>query len=180
MAELTTIGTTYGSALLQAAREADKCDLILEEARQVLDILEKEPDFHTFINYPAISAMEKKAVIKKVFSGQICQELLNLLYIVVDKGRTYHLPKIIKAYEDMLYHEEGVSYGTIYSVQPLKPQQLEKLEAETSTLLKQTVKLDNKLDPKLIGGVKILVDGRIIDASIRKRFEDLGSKIMER
>ncbi len=179
MAELT-IGTTYGTALLQAARETGKCDLILEEARQILDILEREPEFYGFINYPAISAAEKKAVIKNVFSGQICQELLNLLYIVVDKGRTYHLPKIFKAYEDMLHHEEGVSYGTIYSVESLKPQQLEKLEAETSRLLRETVKLENKLDPKLIGGVKILVDGRIIDASIRKRFEDLGSKIMER
>lgn len=179
MAELT-IGTTYGSALLQAASEVGKRDLILEEVRQVLEILEKEPEFHAFVNYPAISAMEKKAVIKKVFSDRISQELLNLLYILVDKGRTYHLPRIIKAYEDMVHHEEGVSYGTVYSVQPLKPQQLEKLEAEASGLLRETVKLDNKLDPKLIGGVKILVDGRIIDASIRKRFEDLGSKIMER
>lgn len=179
MAELT-IGTTYGSALLQAATEVGKRDLILEEARQVLDILEKEPEFHAFINYPAISAVEKKAVIKKVFSDQISQELLNLLYILVDKGRTYHFPRIVKAYEDMVHYEEGVFYGTVYSVQPLKPQQIEKLETEASRLLKETVKLDNKLDPKLIGGVKILVDGRVIDASIRKRFEDLGSKIMER
>ena len=44
--------------------------------------------------------------------------------------------------------------------------------------MKKKVKLENQLDPKLIGGVKILVDGRIIDASIRKRFQDLGSKII--
>ena len=37
MAELT-IATTYGSALFQAASEAGKEDLILEESEQVLEI----------------------------------------------------------------------------------------------------------------------------------------------
>ncbi|MCI8647303.1 MAG: ATP synthase F1 subunit delta [Firmicutes bacterium] len=176
MAELT-IDRTYGSALYQAAREVDKKDLILDEACQVLTIFEQEPDLYTFVNYPAISVKEKKTVLKNVFEGQICQELLNLLYVLVDKGRTYHFPKIVKAYQEMVNHEEGFSYGTVYSVQPLKPEQIEKLEAETASLLQQNVRLENKLDKRLIGGVKILVDGRIIDASIRKRFEDLGSKL---
>lgn len=176
MAELA-VERTYGSALYQAAREVDKKDLILEEACQVLGIFEEEPEFYTFINYPAISVKEKKAVLKNVFEGRICQELLNFLYVLADKGRTYHFPRIVKVYQEMVNHEEGFSYGTVYSVEPLKPEQIAKLEEETASLLRQKVKLENQLDQKLIGGVKILVDGRIIDASIRKRFDDLGSKL---
>ena len=97
---------------------------------------------------------------------------------MIDKGRTYYFPKIVKAFKEFVNRKEGVAVGTIYSVQPLKPEQLAKFEEETSALLKENTKLENKLDPKLIGGVKILIDGRIIDASIRKRFEDLGSKII--
>lgn len=177
MAELT-VDLTYGSALFQAAEETDKKDLILDEACQVLGIFEQEPNFYAFINYPAISAREKKDVLKRVFEGQICQELLNLLYVLVDKGRTRHFPKIIKVYKDMINHEEGYSYGTVYSVEDLKPEQIAKFEQQTSELMQKKIRLDNQLDPKLIGGVKILVDGRIIDASIRKRFQDLGSKII--
>ena len=44
MAELT-VDLTYGSALYQAAVEVNKKDLILDEANQVLDIFEKEPDY---------------------------------------------------------------------------------------------------------------------------------------
>ena len=177
MTELT-IATTYGSALFQAASEAGKEDLILEESEQVLEIFKQEPDFYDFFNYPGISAKEKKEVLKNVFEGRISRELLNLLYILIDKGRTYHFPKIVKAFKEFVNRKEGVAVGTIYSVQPLKPEQLAKFEEETSALLKENTKLENKLDPKLIGGVKILIDGRIIDASIRKRFEDLGSKII--
>ena len=45
MAELT-VDLTYGSALYQAAVEVNKKDLILEEATQVLDVFEKEPEFY--------------------------------------------------------------------------------------------------------------------------------------
>jgi len=177
MAELT-VDLTYGSALYQAAVELGKKDLILEEAFQVLEVFEQDPDFYKFFTYPAISAKEKKEVLTNVFEGRICQELLNLLYVLVDKGRTARYSKIIKAYKDMVDREEGITYGTVYSVEPLKDTQIAKLEEQLTALLQEKTKLTNELDPKLIGGFKILVDGRILDASIRKRLEDLGSKLV--
>lgn len=177
MAELT-VDLTYGSALYQAAVEVNKKDLILDEANQVLDIFEKEPDFYKFINYPGISAKEKKDVLTSVFEGKICQELLNLLYVLVDKGRTARFSQIIKAYKDMVDREEGVTYGTVYSVEPLTDAQLAKLEEQVTALIKEKTRLENKIDTKLIGGVKVLVDGRIIDASIRKRLQDLSSQLI--
>ena len=43
--------------------------------------------------------------------------------------------------------------------------------------MKTKVKLVNELDPKLIGGVKILAEGKMIDLSIRKKFDDLESQM---
>ena len=177
MAELT-VDLTYGSALYQAAVETNKKDLILDEAFQVQDVFENNPDFFEFLNFPGISAIEKKDVLKNVFEGKICQELLNLLYVLTDKGRTARYSKIIKAYKDMVDREEGITYGTVYSVEPLKEAQISKLEEQLTALLQEKTKLKNELDPKLIGGFKILVDGRILDASIRKRLQDLGSKLV--
>jgi ATP synthase F1 delta subunit len=177
MAELT-VDLTYGSALYQAAVETNKKDLILDEAFQVQGVFENNPDFFEFLNFPGISAIEKKDVLKNVFEGKICQELLNLLYVLTDKGRTARYSKIIKAYKDMVDREEGITYGTVYSVEPLKEAQISKLEEQLSALLQEKTKLKNELDPKLIGGFKILVDGRILDASIRKRLQDLGSKLV--
>ena len=177
MAELT-VDLTYGSALYQAAVETSKKDLILDEAFQVQGVFENNPDFFEFLNFPGISAIEKKDVLKNVFEGKICQELLNLLYVLTDKGRTARYSKIIKAYKDMVDREEGITYGTVYSVEPLKEAQISKLEEQLSALLQEKTKLKNELDPKLIGGFKILVDGRILDASIRKRLQDLGSKLV--
>ena len=55
---------------------------------------------------------------------------------------------------------------------------MSELEEEVSKLLRKKVRLANELDPKLIGGIKILAEGKLLDLSIRKRFDDLESQIM--
>ncbi len=176
MAELT-IDLTYGSALFEAAKDTGQTARVMEEATEVLGILKQEPDLHTFMNYPAISANEKKAVIEQVFGGQICDLLLHFIYVLIDKRRTGHFEKMIKAYKKMMDQAEGLSYGTVYSVKPLDKERISGLEADISKLFQANVRLENEIDPKLMGGVKVLVEGKIIDMSIRKKFDDLGSQI---
>ena len=70
MAELT-VDLTYGTALMEAARDIGKEDQILDEAQAVVGLFEEEPDLHKFINYPGISAEEKKEVLRNIFEGRI-------------------------------------------------------------------------------------------------------------
>ena len=176
MAELA-VDLTYGTALVEAAREVGKENQILEEAQAVVQLIEDEPDLHQFINYPGVSADEKKEVLKNIFEGRICEELLNFLYILVDKRRTMNFGRIIKVYKSLVEREEGVSYGTVYSVVKLSDERMAELEEQTSKLLHMNVKLENELDPSLLAGFKILVEGKIIDASYRKKFDELASQM---
>ena len=176
MAELT-VDLTYGQALLDAARETDLEQRILEEGLEIVQILEGDNDLKAFIGYPAISAVEKKKVLKEIFEGKICNEPLNFLYILVDKRRTGRFEGIMKVYKNLLEREEGVSYGTVYSVIKLDEERLSQLEEQTSKLLQTKVRLENEIDPKLIAGVRILVDGKIIDASYRKKFDEMASQM---
>lgn len=176
MAELT-IDRTYGTALFEAAADLGQKEEILEEIIGLLDILENEPDFKAFINYPSIAAKDKKEVIDKVFEGKISETLLNFLYVLVDKGRTVHLEGILKMYKKLINEEAGFTNGTVYSVVPLGEEKVTELEEEVSKLLRTKVRLTNELDPKLIGGIKILAEGKLIDLSIRKKFDDLESQM---
>ena len=176
MAELA-VDLTYGTALVEAARELGIENQILEEAQAVAALIEDEPELHQFINYPGVSADEKKEVLKNIFEGRICNELLNFLYILVDKRRTMNFGRIVKVYKSLIEKEEGVSYGTVYSVVKLSDERMAELEEQTSKLLQMKVKLDNELDPSLLAGFKVLVEGKIIDASYRKKFDELASQM---
>ncbi len=177
MAELA-VGNVYGSALYQAACDVQKKDEILKEATELLEIFKSEHDLFAFFETPVISGAEKKKVVEEIFEGKISEELLNFLFIMIDKGRTRHFERAVKVYRELYDNDTGFSYGKIYSVSPLSDEKLKKFEEETSKLLQKKVKLENESDTSLIGGVKILIDGKIIDASLRKRLEEMNNSII--
>ena len=85
MAELA-VDLTYGTALMEAAQDVGKQQEILEEGQQIVEILQNEPDLKAFIDYPAISADEKKKALQEIFEGRICQELMNFLFVLDRKS----------------------------------------------------------------------------------------------
>lgn len=177
--EELTVEITYSKALFEAARDLNKVDTILGELKEICGLFRQNPDFKEFFNTPVISGPEKKQVVEEVFGGQISRETLNFLMILIDKRRTANFDRIVKEYQKLINREQGISTGTVYSVEPLTDIQLGSFEEKTAKLLKKNVKLVNKTDAFLLGGVKVFVDGKVIDASIRKQLQDLEIRIKQ-
>lgn len=171
------VAMTYGKALFDAALELDKLDEIKEEIDQIDRILKHEQDFVGLLCNPAIPVIKKKTMIRNIFEGRVGEEVLSFLYILIDKNRMFYYHKIVKEYLRLTDEYYGEAYGKIYSAVPLSPQQLMQFEEETGKLLRERVKLKNKIDPELLGGVKIMVGGKLIDASLRTGLEGLAQKV---
>ena len=67
--------------------------------------------------------------------------------------------------------------ANLYVSQPSLSASIKRLETQTSTLLRKPVYLTNLIDESLIGGFLISVDGKLIDASIKKKIEDMSLRI---
>lgn len=171
------VAMTYGRALFDAAVELDKIDEIKEEIDQIDQILKKEQDFVSLLCNPAIPVIKKKNMIRNVFEGRVCGEVLSFLYILIDKGRMFHYHRIVKEYLRLMDEYRGEAFGKIYSAVPLSEKQVEQFERETGKLLHEKIKLRNKIDKHLLGGVKIMVDGKLIDASLRAELKALEHKL---
>ena len=167
------VDLTYATALIEAARERDLEQQILEEGMQLVEILKAEPDLKKFIAYPGIAADEKKRVLRSIFEDRICRELLNFLFVLIDKRRAGRFESIMKAYRSLHEMEDGVLYGTVLSVVGLDDMRLSEIEGQVSRLLQTRVHLTNEMDAGILAGVKVFIDGRIIDASYRKKLDEL-------
>ena len=178
MGELT-VELTYGKALFEAASDVDKVNTILEEVKEIAAIFQRNPDFNEFFNTPVISGPEKKQVIREVFRDRISQETFNFLLVLIDKRRTASFNRIVKEYQKLIDQKQGISLGTVYSVEPLTDIQISSFEEKTGKLLRKNVKLANKTDASILGGVKIFIEGKVIDASIRKQLQDLEGRIKQ-
>ena len=176
MAELT-VDMTYASALFQAAEESGREKNVLDDAGEILEVMKDNPELEAFVKSPAIAAEEKKEVLCNIFEGKIEQELMNFICILIDKGRIMHFDRMVRKYEEIYNTRDGSVTGVLYSVEPVSQDRLEKFQKETSKLLGENILLINEIDKTIIGVVKIIVDGRVIDDSIRSRFNRLASEI---
>ncbi|MDD4582857.1 MAG: ATP synthase F1 subunit delta [Eubacteriales bacterium] len=172
-----TVDMTYGKALFMVAQDLGKTDLFLEEATELVELFKREKSFFEFLCTPVISASEKKTIIKNVFEGRISEELVHLIFILVDKKRIRHFAPIVQRYRLLLNKSRGFSIGTIFSVLPLSKEQLASFEEKTGKLLQKKVKLENRTDSTIIGGIRIFIEGKVIDATIKKRLHDLKASL---
>lgn len=176
MAELT-VDITYATALYEAACESGAEAQVFEDACDMIKIMDDNKDLRTFLGSPAISAADKKKELNAMFEGKIAQKLLNFMCILIDKRRIISFERMIRAYEKIYDHKEGVVDGIIYSVKPLSKDQMDSFVKETSRLINENVELVNEVDESLIGGIKILVDGKMIDASFRTQLNKIAMEI---
>jgi F-type H+-transporting ATPase subunit delta len=164
---------TYANALFQAGEDTDTTDVIEKDAADVQEVFHREHDFFNVLCDPTIPAAERREILGSVFRGQICQELLNFLCILVDHGRMRQYDRIVGKFLEL----KEIAYGTVFSVEPLTAEQMGKLQEQMTKVVGSRVQLRNEIDRSLIGGFRILVNGRVFDTSLKKRLADLGASM---
>ena len=109
----------------------------------------------------------------------VTKELADLksLFLSLDKPEVEELSNILSNVLKAFEKKSTGTQGVVYSVVPLEAKEIERLETHTAELLKKPVTLKNEIDERLIGGFLISVDGKLIDASIKKKIEDMSLRI---
>ena len=171
--------TVYASGLFQLAEELDRVDEIRDEIEAVDQTIKSEPDFRKVLINPAIQKSSKKQILENVFKGRVSDEMISFLKILVDKQRIGELHTIAHAFYKMVDDKRGLDYGEIWSRVPLSDEQIKKFETEAGNLLGKNVELENKIDESLLGGVKLFVGGKVIDASIAARLEEITRRMKD-
>lgn len=114
---------------------------------------------------------------REIFDEKIGNETLALLCMLMERQELYGFSQVLGEGLKLIGIERQGVRGVVYSAVPLDEPTLKKLEKQTASLLKKPVTLVNEIDKSLIGGFLISADGKLIDASIRKRLEDLNVRL---
>jgi len=177
--EKLTIELVYGRALFEAAKDGETTHEVFEELKGVSEVFAEYPLLRKLFSVPCITVHEKKAAAERIFSGHISQELLNFIFILIDKRRVGAWDGIVREYEKLLLEREGHAKGIIYSVIPLEEDKIKAFEFKTASVVGKRVQLENRIDESLLGGVKVYIDNRLIDASVKTHIDSLKQRVMQ-
>lgn len=167
------IGKRYAEALYEVALELDKLEEFKNEIKSISQLLESEPKLKVIFEHPKLSKDEKKDIINSIFKDRVSQEILNLCYILVDKGREKYIADISEEYTKLSNEKQGIVEAKAITAIPMNEKEMKKLGDELSKKLGKKVLLSNVIDKNILGGVLVKIGDKVIDASIKGRFEEL-------
>ncbi len=175
MAELVAL--TYGKALFEVAQQSESVDLFLEQIDFIKSLFKNEPDFFELYDSPRVNKQEKKKLLNDVLGDKISNEVINFLFILLDKKRTHWFFDISKEFTKLANQYNNIEEGIVYSAVKLSDAHIGMLEKRFTEITGKTIKLDTIQDPSLIGGIKVKIGDKVIDASIQNQLKNLKETI---
>ncbi|BEP30238.1 ATP synthase F1 subunit delta [Helicovermis profundi] len=173
------VSNIYADALFEVAVEEDALSVIKEEFEFVIESFDLNLDFFRIYNSPQISVRERKEVISEVFEGKISEELLNFLKILIDKRRTSSLFGIGKAFNKLVDIHLGTEHVVVESVNKLSEKEMEILRKKIEELSGSNIKLVNKVNKELVGGLVIKSGDKIIDGSVTRKLAEIKDELFK-
>ena len=170
------IARVYADALFGAAKDRGKLDAIRDQLGQFADALAENKEMQLFFFSPYFSSAEKSEGLEKAVAD-VEPELLNFLELLIEKHRMPVLFRIRRNF-DALWAKENKRLGvTVTSAVELDPQVAERIGAEIEQQTGNTVELESKVDPDILGGLVVRVGNMVLDTSIRNRLEKLRKSV---
>lgn len=171
MAEL--VAKRYAGALFEAGLELEKLDLFKDDLGAVVNVLDSEKDLYKILSHPKISEDEKKELMKTLFEGKICEEVLNFLYILIDKRRESNIKSIFNTFQGEYNNYKGIVEVTAITAVELDDDRKDKLQKVLSDKMNKKVNLTNTIDKNIIGGVMLRTNDKFIDGSIKGQLVEM-------
>lgn len=173
------INTHYAQALLALATAENAVDRVQADLQRLRELLQANPQLLWFLKDPTIRPEGKRQALAELFGGRVHGLVLHMLLILADQERGNRLMAILDEFDAQAAAARAVVTGTVSSALPLDEATLERLAAELSRLTGKRVQLVAKVEPGLLGGVVIQVGERIIDASLRRKLEQIRTTLAQ-
>ena len=176
-----SISTRYARALWESTKERSEAEQrqIYEKMVLLRECLQSMPELRDALDNPT-STDEKKRKLLLAAGGTTHSPLYqSFINLILSHRRANKLIWIVPVYTDMYRRAQGIVSVTVESAAPISDETREKLVLQLKAILKSEVECSNKVLPELIGGFRLLIGDKRIDASYKRKLEDIRRELLE-
>lgn len=170
---MTETAKMYGGSLYDLAAEEGLETRILGELDEVQQLLKQNPDYLRLLSTPSIPKKERCGLLDEALRGQVHLYVLNFLKILCEKGTLRELSGCARAYRIRYNQAHGILEATAISAVPLTEPQRTALHAKLESLTGKTIDLKTKVDAKVLGGIRLDIEGTELDGTVQNRLTSL-------
>jgi len=166
----------YAEAVFEIALERNELDRWQSELKQIASLGENA-EVIAVLQSPRLPFGDKAKLLAGLLRG-INPLVLNLVYLLVTRGRLDLVGDIAEEYQQLLNSYRGIEQAEVVTAIPLTDEEKARLAERLSAIVGKKAVLKAEIDPSLIGGIIVRIAGKLIDGSTRSQLETLKRELV--
>jgi len=174
----STAANRYAQALFELAQQHNQLTSVEEDLREVKVVFKENKEVLELLVSPKLSKERKKDLIRELF-GQANPLVLNTLLVLIDSKRITETVEVANEFSILSYEAQGIAEAKVFSTRPLSDEERTSISAAFAHKVgKQTLRIENEIDPSLIGGIRLQIGNRIFDSSVSAKLDRLKKQLI--
>ena len=176
--KLSIVTDRYALALMELAEKHDLFDKFDSDLALVKETINVNKDLHDFLEHPLIQSNDKKEAINSIFKEYVSVYILNLIKLLIDKNRIFILSLLVDHYGDLLNIKRNISTAQITTAIEIDEYTKNRLKEKLEKVFSKTIEIKTVIDKEIIAGMIVKVGDKVIDGSIKTRFENMKKQVI--
>ncbi|MBE1555700.1 F0F1 ATP synthase subunit delta [Sporosarcina limicola] len=163
----------YALALFELAQKNGQTGPIQEDLLELKKVFQTNKELSQLLDSPRLKAAKKKELLAELFKGAN-QLILNTLYVMLDKKRLDEVVNLVDEFTAYSNDAAGVAEAKVYSTVPLTADESQAISSAFAQKVgKKVLRIENIIDPSLLGGIRLQIGNIIYDSSLSAKLERL-------
>ncbi len=171
MAEFATLARPYAEALFQVAIKGDL--KAFREQVYALGLVSADAQLRQFADNPKTTDQQVLELVQSAVGLPLSPPTVNFVRTVIENGRLAVMPEMALQFQALVNQHAGSSDAVVYSAFPIGDAQLADLVLTLEKRFGRKLNATVKVEPELIGGVRVVVGDEVLDTSVKARLEQM-------
>ena len=170
----TDVGARYAQALFDLAKDNGQITEVDADLKSMKAMIADSADLRTLLASPAFDSDAKGKGLAGVAEAAGFHPLTRkFLAFLAAQRRAAALGAVITSFETLSAVHRGVVSATVTTAVPLSAAQAKGLAAALRQSLGKDPEIETRVDPAILGGLKVRVGSRLYDASLKSKLDSL-------
>lgn len=176
---MTQYARVYGGSLYDLATEEQFADIIKDEMLAIKELFRENPDYLKLLCEPSIKADERKKLIEEAFGNQVQRYLVNFIKMLCERNLLREYEGCCEEYVQRYNADHNIAEAVVTSAVALSDTQLSALKDKLETVSGKKISLQAKVDPAVLAGLKVELEGKQLDGTVQGRLSGMSKKLNE-
>ena len=172
--QATDVGARYARALFDLAIDENQLVAVESDLKSLKAMIAESADLRTLLHSPAFDSDAKgKGLAAIATRAKFSALTIKFLGFLSQQRRAGALEAIITSYVALSAAHRGVVSAQVTTAVAMTAAQAKGLQAALRASLGKDPEIETRVDPAILGGLKVRVGSRLYDASLKSKLDSL-------